>query len=84
MVYAILVVHVLGWSLAGPAIQAVATRAVPANEQGFLQGAFTSIATATRNHRRAAGGGLFGYFIGPDAPIPIPGRRPSCSAASSS
>ena len=73
MVYAILVVHILGWSLAGPAIQAVATRAVPANEQGLAAGRFHEHRHGNGDHRRAAGGGLFGYFVGPNAPFLFPG-----------
>jgi DHA1 family tetracycline resistance protein-like MFS transporter len=73
MIYVILVVYVLGWGNAGPAMQALVTRAVPANEQGLLQGALNSVVTATGIVAPPIGAGLFGYFIGPDAPVHFPG-----------
>jgi len=73
MLYAVTVPYVLGWGLTGPASQAVVTRIVPANEQGLLQGAIASISTATGVVAPPIGGALFGYFIGPNAPIHLPG-----------
>ena len=57
MVYAIMIFHIVGWGCSGPAIQALASRAVPANEQGLVQGVLMSIATATGDRRRAGRGG---------------------------
>jgi DHA1 family tetracycline resistance protein-like MFS transporter len=73
MLYAIIVPYVLGWGLSGPAIQALVTRAVPPNEQGILQGAITSAATASGIVAAPVSGTLFGYFIGPVAPVHLPG-----------
>jgi DHA1 family tetracycline resistance protein-like MFS transporter len=73
MLYAITVPYVLGWGLTGPAAQSVVTRIVPANEQGILQGAVASVATATGVVAPPIGGALFGYFISDRAPIHLPG-----------
>jgi DHA1 family tetracycline resistance protein-like MFS transporter len=73
MVYAITVLYVLGWGSAGPAVQALVTRAVPANEQGLLQGAITSIGTVTAVIAAPLGAELFAWFIGPSAPFLLPG-----------
>ncbi|MCR4282266.1 MAG: TCR/Tet family MFS transporter, partial [Bauldia sp.] len=73
MLYAIIVPYVLGWGLSGPAIQALVTRAVPRNEQGILQGAITSAATASGVLAAPLSGALFGYFIGQAAPVHLPG-----------
>jgi len=73
MLYAIIVPYVLGWGLSGPAIQALVTSAVPPNEQGILQGAITSAATASGVFAAPLSGALFGYFIGPSTPVHLPG-----------
>ncbi len=73
MIYAIMVFHILGWGCAGPAIQALASKAVPANEQGLVQGVLMAIATATGIIGAPVSAGLFGYFVGPHAPFIFPG-----------
>ncbi len=73
MIYAVAVPYVLGWGLTGPAIQALVTRAVPASEQGILQGAISSSRTATGIVASPVSGGLFAYFISASAPVHIPG-----------
>lgn len=73
LVLAIIVPYVLGWGLTGPAIQAMVTRAVAADEQGILQGALTSMATASGIIGPPVAGALFGYFIGDRAPVHLPG-----------
>jgi DHA1 family tetracycline resistance protein-like MFS transporter len=73
MIYAVLVPYVLGWGNAGPAIQALLTRAVSPSEQGLLQGALASLTTATGVIAPPVGAGLFAFFIGPDTPIRFPG-----------
>jgi DHA1 family tetracycline resistance protein-like MFS transporter len=73
MMYAIAVLHILGWSTAGPAIQSLATKAVPANEQGLLQGVINSVVTATGIIGAPIAASAFGYFIGPSAPFIFPG-----------
>ncbi len=73
MVYAIMVFHIVGWGCSGPAIQALASKAVPANEQGLVQGVLMAIATATGIVGAPVAAGLFGYFVGPHAPFVFPG-----------
>lgn len=73
MLYVIIVPYVLGWGLSGPSIQALVTRAVPPTEQGILQGAITSAATASGVIAAPLSGSLFGYFIDPAAPVYLPG-----------
>jgi DHA1 family tetracycline resistance protein-like MFS transporter len=46
---------------------------VPANEQGELQGALTSLISATTIVGPPMMTGLFSYFIAPDAPVYFPG-----------
>lgn len=69
MVYAIMVFHIIGWGCSGPAVQALCSRALPADRQGLVQGVLMSIATATG----IVATSLFAWFIGPDAPIVFPG-----------
>jgi DHA1 family tetracycline resistance protein-like MFS transporter len=73
MLYALTIPYVLGWGLTGPAAQSVVTRIVPPTEQGILQGAVASVATATGVVAPPVGGALFGYFIGDAAPFHLPG-----------
>jgi DHA1 family tetracycline resistance protein-like MFS transporter len=73
MMYAVAVIHIFGWSTAGPAIQSLATKAVPANEQGLLQGVLNSVVTASGIVAAPIAATAFGYFIGPDTPVVIPG-----------
>jgi MFS transporter, DHA1 family, tetracycline resistance protein len=71
--YLIVTPYVLAWGLVSPAMQAIVTRAVSANEQGTLQGVITAMATATGVVAPPLGGNLFGYFINEAAPIHLPG-----------
>ena len=73
MLYLILVPYVLAWGNAGPAVQALLTKAVGADEQGLLQGAIASVGTATGIVAPPIGAGLFAWFIGPTAPFMFPG-----------
>lgn len=73
MVYPIMVVGVFGWTVAAPAVQALMSRAVPANEQGLLQGALASMTNLTSIAGPPIWTGLFGYFVSPAAPIIVPG-----------
>lgn len=73
MVYAIIVLHIVGWGCAGPTIQALASKAVPANAQGLVQGVFMGIATAVGIVGAPLSAGLFAYFVRPDAPFLFPG-----------
>lgn len=73
MVFAVIVPYVLGWGLTGPAIQSIVTRSVSEREQGLLQGAMTSTATATGIIGPPVAGSAFGYFVGDTAPVSLPG-----------
>lgn len=81
MVFAIIVPYVLGWGMVGPAVQALVTRAVPASEQGILQGALTSMMMATGILGPPVAGGLFAFFIGESAPVHLPGAAMLAGAA---
>jgi len=72
MIYAILLVGSLGM-ISGPAAQGLISRSVPVNEQGAVQGALSSLASLSGIVGPPIGAGLFGYFIGPTAPIYLPG-----------
>ena len=73
MAYAAIAVYVLGWGVVGPAARAMASRTVGVNEQGILQGAITSLTTATGIIGPPVAAGLFGYFVGPSTPVIFPG-----------
>ncbi len=73
MIYVIVVPYVLGWGLTAPAVQSLVTRAVPANEQGILQGAISSAQTLTGIIGPPVSGTAFGYFISGNAPVHLPG-----------
>ncbi len=73
MMYPIMVIYAFGWGPAGPSMQALATRAVPANEQGVLQGALGGLLTATSAVGPPVGAHLFAAFIAPGASLQLPG-----------
>jgi len=60
-------------AFAGPAAQALITRQVGAAEQGRVQGALTSLVSVAGIVGPAMFAGSFGYFIGADAPVHLPG-----------
>ncbi|UVH59267.1 TCR/Tet family MFS transporter [Variovorax paradoxus] len=60
-------------TVAGPAAQTLLTRQVDANEQGRVQGALTSLVSVAGIVGPAMFAGSFGYFIGADAPVHLPG-----------
>ena len=68
MVFAFLVPYCLG-GIAGPSLQAIISSHVPANEQGELQGALTSLMSATTIVGPLIMTNLFAYFTGPRAPV---------------
>ena len=72
MIYAILAVGSLG-GIGGPAAQGLISRSVPADEQGALQGAITSLGSVAGFLAPLLATGLFGYFISDRAPIHLPG-----------
>lgn len=72
MMYAFTVVYCLG-GIAGPALQGIMSGILPPNEQGELQGGFTSMMSAASIVGPPIMNGLFAYFTEPDAPIYFPG-----------
>src|SRR5262245_45764365 len=73
MIYPIMVLAIFGWTIAQPAVQALMSRAVPADEQGLLQGALASMLNLTSIFGPPIWTGLFGYFVSPAAPVIVPG-----------
>tara|TARA_B100000768_G_C11273227_1_gene374500 strand:+ start:456 stop:1679 length:1224 start_codon:yes stop_codon:yes gene_type:complete len=59
--------------IAGPAIQGILSNQIPANEQGQLQGALTSMMAATGIIGPLMMTSIFAYFTAADAPIYFPG-----------
>ena len=61
------------WGLTGPSVQALMTKRLAANEQGRLQGALTSLNGLANMIGPPIFTGIFALFIGPHAPIHLPG-----------
>lgn len=72
MMFAFTIVYCLG-GIAGPALQGIMSTVVPANEQGELQGGFTSLMSISSIIGPFLMNGLFSHFTGPDAPFYFPG-----------
>jgi DHA1 family tetracycline resistance protein-like MFS transporter len=72
MMYAFLIPYTLG-GIAGPSLQGIIANQVPASEQGELQGALTSLMSATSIVGPLLMNGLFAYFTSKSAPIYFPG-----------
>lgn len=72
MMFAFLIPYCLG-GIAGPALQSIITGKVPANEQGELQGAITSMISATSIIGPPVMTNLFAYFTKPSAPFQFAG-----------
>ncbi len=72
MMYAFTIVYCMG-GIAGPALQGIMSGVVPPNEQGELQGGFTSLMSLTSIFGPFIMNGLFSYFTGPSAPYYYPG-----------
>lgn len=72
MLFAFMVPYCLG-GIAGPALQAIITGHVPANEQGELQGALTSLISATSIIGPPLMTNLFAFFTRPTAPVHFAG-----------
>jgi DHA1 family tetracycline resistance protein-like MFS transporter len=72
MMFVFLVPYCLG-GIAGPALQAIISGNVPANEQGELQGALTSLMSATSIIGPPLMTNLFSYFTSKQAPFLMPG-----------
>lgn len=72
MMFAFTVVYCLG-GISGPALQGIISSHVPANEQGELQGALTSLMSVTSIVGPLLMTNLFAYFTKAGAPIQLPG-----------
>lgn len=72
MMYAITGVYALG-GIAGPALQSVISARVPANEQGDIQGALTSVVSITSIIGPLLMTNIFYYFTHDKAPFKFPG-----------
>jgi DHA1 family tetracycline resistance protein-like MFS transporter len=72
MMFAFMVPYCLG-GIAGPALQSIISGHVPANEQGELQGALTSLMSATSIIGPPVMTNLFAYFTKPSAPVQFAG-----------
>lgn len=72
MMFVFLIPYCLG-GIAGPALQSIISGHVPANEQGELQGALTSLMSATSIVGPPMMTNLFAYFTTKEAPVYFPG-----------
>lgn len=79
MMLLFLVPYCLG-GIAGPALQGIISTQVPANEQGELQGALTSLMSLTSIIGPLIMNNLFSYFTSPAAPFYFPGASFSLGA----
>lgn len=71
--YLVMPLAITGWTVAQPAVQGLMSRAVPANEQGLLQGAISSITNLSSIAGPLVWTGIFGYWVSTSAPYPLPG-----------
>lgn len=72
MMFAFMGVYALG-GIAGPSVQGIISGQVPANEQGEVQGALTSLTSVTSIVGPLIMANLFSYFTATNAPIYFPG-----------
>jgi MFS transporter, DHA1 family, tetracycline resistance protein len=61
------------WAVAAPSTQSLITRQVGPEMQGRIQGALSSLISLAGIAAPALFAGSFGYFIGPNAPVRLPG-----------
>jgi DHA1 family tetracycline resistance protein-like MFS transporter len=73
MIYPVMVLGLFGWTIAQPATMGLMSRAIPANEQGLLQGAVASVNSLTSVLAPPVWTGVFAYFVSPAAPAIVPG-----------
>lgn len=72
MMFAFMGVYALG-GIAGPSVQGIISGQVPANEQGEVQGALTSLTSTTSIFGPLIMTNLFSYFTATSAPVYFPG-----------
>ncbi len=80
MMYPIIIVYCLG-SIAGPALQGIMSSSIPPNEQGELQGGFTSLMSLAAILGPLLMNGVFFWFTSKNAPIYFPGAAMILGAA---
>lgn len=80
MMFAFTVIYCMG-GIAGPALQGIISTQVPANAQGELQGALTSLMSATACIGPPLMSNTFAYFTNSGAPIYLPGAPMLLGAA---
>jgi DHA1 family tetracycline resistance protein-like MFS transporter len=80
MIYAWMIVWALG-GMGGPALNAIMSKSVPANEQGELMGALACAASITSVAAPVLMTSLFAYFTSDRAPIRFPGASFAAAAA---
>ena len=61
------------WAIASPATMALISRQVGPEVQGRVNGALTGLVSLAGIFAPALFAGSFGYFIGPNAPVHLPG-----------
>lgn len=81
MLYCVIPFAITGWTVAQPAVQGLMSRAVPANEQGLLQGALASVTNLSSIGGPLVWTGIFGYWVSKSAPMIVPGAAFYVSAA---
>ncbi len=72
MMFAFMAIYALG-GIAGPSVQGIISNQVPANEQGELQGALTSLTSTTSIFGPLIMTNLFSFFTSSNAPVYLPG-----------
>ncbi len=72
MINVMVLVFSLG-GIAGPACQAIITKATPPDKQGETQGALTGLNSVAAIAGPMLGGSVFAYFISDKAPVHLPG-----------
>jgi len=72
MMFAFMIPYAMG-GIAGPSIQGIISHHVPANEQGELQGALTSLMSASAIVGPILMNKMFAYFTSDRAPVYFPG-----------
>ena len=72
MMFVFIIPYSLG-GIAGPALQSIISGFAPSNEQGEIQGALTSLMSATTIFSPPLMTSLFAYFTRPGAPFQFPG-----------
>jgi DHA1 family tetracycline resistance protein-like MFS transporter len=80
MMYAVSLTTVLV-AIAYPAMNGLMSQRIPANAQGELQGAVASVYSLSSILGPPLMSQVFGYFSGPEAPLPFPGAAFVTAAA---